>query len=58
MPTAKGSTLGGAVLVIIGTLFIMDLNFGISLEWVGSWWPLFLVLAGVYLILKARKDAE
>ncbi len=58
IPTAKGSTLGGAVLVIIGTLFIMDLNFGISLEWVGNWWPLFLVLGGVYLILKARKDAK
>jgi len=58
MPSTKGSTLGGAVLVIIGILFIMDLNFGISLEWVGNWWPLFLVLAGVYLILKARKDAE
>ncbi len=58
MPTAKGSMLGGAVLVIVGILFFMDLNFGISLEWIEKAWPLIIVLVGVYLIYKARKDAE
>ena len=58
MPTTKGSMLGGGVLVIIGILFIMDLNFSVSMEWVGNWWPLLLVLVGVNLIYKARKNAD
>ena len=58
MPTTKGSMLGGAVLVILGILFIMDLNFDVSMEWVENWWPLILVLVGVNLIFKARKKAD
>ena len=58
MPTTKGSMLGGAVLVILGVLFIMDLNFDVSMQWVENWWPLILVLVGVNLIYKARKNAK
>lgn len=58
MPTTKGSMLGGAVLIIIGILFIMDLNFDVSMQWVENWWPLILVLVGVNLIFKARKNAD
>jgi len=58
MPTTKGSMLGGAVLIIIGILFIMDLNFDVSMQWVENWWPLILVLVGVNLIFKARKKAD
>jgi hypothetical protein len=58
MPTTKGSMLGGGVLVILGILFIMDLNFDVSMEWVENWWPMILVLVGVYLIFKARKNAD
>jgi hypothetical protein len=58
MPTTKGSLLGGAVLIIIGILFIMDLNFGFSMDWIKNWWPLILVLEGANLVYKARKKAE
>ena len=58
MPTTKGSMLGGGVLVILGILFIMDLNFDVSMQWVENWWPLILVLVGVNLIFKARKNAD
>jgi len=58
MPSTKGSMLGGAVLVILGVLFIMDLNFDVSMQWVENWWPLILVLVGVNLIYKARKNAD
>lgn len=58
MPTTKGSMMGGSVLVVLGTLFILDLNFGISMEWIENWWPLILVLVGVNLIYKARKNAD
>ena len=50
--------LGGGVLVILGILFIMDLNFDVSMQWVENWWPLILVLVGVNLIFKARKNAD
>ena len=58
IPSAKGSLLGGVVLVLVGILFILDLNFDISLEWIQTWWPLILILAGVNLVYKARKNAD
>lgn len=58
MPTSKGSMLGGAVLILVGVLFILDLNFDISMQWVENWWPLILILVGVNLVYKARKNAD
>jgi hypothetical protein len=58
MPTTKGSMLGGGILILVGVLFILDLNFDVSMEWVENWWPMILVLVGVYLIFKARKNAD
>ena len=59
-PTAggRGSVPAGVILVVLGTLFILDLNFGVSLEWIENWWPLALVAGGGWLILKGRnKDS-
>ncbi|MDX2473829.1 MAG: DUF5668 domain-containing protein, partial [Candidatus Krumholzibacteria bacterium] len=58
MPTAGGSMFGGVVLVIIGVLFILDLNFDISLSWIKDWWPVLLVAFGGNLIYQARRKAE
>ncbi len=58
MPTTKGSMLGGAILILIGLLFILDLNFDVSMAWVENWWPLILILIGVNLVLKARKRSD
>ena len=58
IPTSRGSMLGGAVLILIGVLFILDLNFDISMQWIENWWPLILVLVGVNLVYKARKNAD
>jgi TM2 domain-containing membrane protein YozV len=58
MPTTKGSMLGGGILILVGVLFILDLNFNVSMEWVENWWPLILVLVGVNLVLKARKKSD
>ncbi len=58
MPTSGGSMFGGVVLVIIGVLFIMDLNFDISLSWIKDWWPILLVAFGGNLIYQARRKAE
>jgi hypothetical protein len=57
-PGAGGSIAGGVVLVVLGMLFFLDLQFGISMEWIEDWWPLGLVGLGVYLIAKAVKNKQ
>ncbi len=58
MPTAGGSLFGGVVLVLFGVLFILDLNFDVSLSWIKDWWPVLLIAFGGNLIYKARQKAE
>ncbi len=57
LPKAGGSMFGGVVLVVIGVLFILDLNFDVSLSWIKDWWPLMLIAFGGNLIYKARQKA-
>jgi len=58
MPSTGGSILGGVVLIVLGLLFILDLNFDVSMEWVEGWWPLIFILAGGYLVFKARQKSD
>lgn len=58
VPGAKGSMPAGVILVIIGTLAILDMNTDFTLEWLEDWWPLGLVVGGLWLILKARRQAK
>nr|MEE4266420.1 hypothetical protein [Candidatus Krumholzibacteria bacterium] len=53
----KGSMPAGIALVVIGTLIVLDLNFGVSLSWLKDWWPLGLIGLGGWLILKARRES-
>ena len=53
VPGTGGSIFGGILLIAIGLLFFLDLKFGISMEWIGEWWPLILVGGGVYLVMAA-----
>ncbi len=46
----------GVVLVVIGVLVTLDLNFNVSLDWLEDWWPLGLVLAGGWVIYRSRQD--
>ena len=54
MPGLKGSTPLGVVLIAAGTLFFMDRKLGMDMEWLEEWWPIALVIGGVWLIYKAR----
>ncbi len=56
LPGMAGSTVGGVVLVLIGTLLFLNTMFDISLVWLEDWWPLALIIGGVYLIYKDAKD--
>ncbi len=58
MPSSVGSVPVGVVLVVIGVLVILDLNFNVSLQWLENWWPLFLVGFGGWLIVKGRQGAK
>lgn len=53
VPGTGGSIFGGALLVVIGLLFFLDLNFGVSMSWLKDWWPMGLVAGGLYLIFAA-----
>ena len=56
-PGARGSLPAGIALIIVGALFLLDLNTDISLDWIEDWWPLLLVGGGVWMILKSRRQA-
>jgi hypothetical protein len=47
---------GGVMLILIGMLTLLNLRFGISMEWLNRWWPAALVLMGLYLVIRAVKD--
>ena len=53
-----GSMPVGLILVVVGVLIMLDLNFGVSLEWLENWWPLLLVGFGGWLMFKARQKGE
>lgn len=55
-PGLRGSLVGGAILIVVGLLLLARTLFGVSLEWLGDWWPVAIVLFGGYLIFKARQE--
>jgi hypothetical protein len=46
----------GVGLILVGLLTLLNLRFGLSLAWLEHWWPLGLVLLGIYLVVRAVKD--
>ncbi|RKZ14316.1 hypothetical protein DRQ50_09135 [bacterium] len=58
VPGTRGSVPVGIFMVVMGSLFLLDLNTDLSMAWLKDWWPLVLVGGGVWMILKARHKAE
>ncbi len=58
MPNLKGSLPIGILLMVLGSLIILDLNYGVSMEWIEDWWPLTLVGFGGWLVFKGRKKGD
>jgi len=50
-----GSLVGGVLLVVLGVVFFMNTMFGVSLEWLGRWWPIAFVAGGAWLIYLDRQ---
>lgn len=53
LPGAHGSLLGGTLMIIAGVLALAHTRFGMPLEWIERWWPMALVLMGVYLLCQS-----
>jgi hypothetical protein len=53
-----GSLVGGAVLILVGIIMLMNTRFDISMAWLEEWWPLGIVALGGYLIYKARVNGR
>jgi hypothetical protein len=49
----RGRLVGGAVLVALGIVFLVDELFDVQL--LGTLWPLALVALGAYLLMDGRK---
>lgn len=56
MPAMGGSIVGGAIMAIFGALALSNTQFGMSLDWLGNWWPAFPLALGVYLMARGFKD--
>lgn len=55
MPKPRGSMFTGGILIAVGLLFLLDLNFDVPLDWLADWWPLILVLIGGRMIWQSRR---
>ncbi len=48
-----GSLFGGLALIVLGALALGYTRFNLSLAWLEHWWPLALVILGVYMVVRS-----
>lgn len=53
LPSMGGSIVGGSVLIAAGFLLLLHTRWGVRLDWIADWWPVFPMLFGAYLVGKA-----
>ena len=58
MPGMGGSVLGGAILIAAGFVVLLHTRWGLRLDWLGEWWPVFPMLFGAYLVFKAFRERK
>lgn len=46
-----GSLMGGLLLVVFGGLLFAHTRYDYSLDWLADWWPMALVIYGIYLMV-------
>jgi len=56
MPATGGSLVGGTLLTAFGLLALSNTALGFSLLWLESWWPVFPLALGIYLITASLKE--
>lgn len=58
LPSFGGSIAGGAALLVVGFLLLLNTRFGLSLDWIEEWWPLAPMALGAYLLIKALQERK
>jgi len=56
VPAMGGSIVGGVVLVLFGVIALSNTLFGMSLQWIEAWWPVFPIALGAYLLVRGVLD--
>lgn len=46
-----GSLMGGLLLTVVGALLFAHTRYDYSLDWLEDWWPIALVIYGIYLMV-------
>jgi hypothetical protein len=57
-PKMGGSMVGGALLLLVGVVAISNTMFGISLDWIETWWPVLPIALGAYLFYRGIQDYQ
>jgi len=58
LPKMGGSIVGGAILLLFGAIAMSNTVFGISLDWIETWWPVFPIALGAYLLFRGVQDYQ
>ncbi len=58
MPSFSGNRPVGVLLMVVGILIFLDLNFGVSLAWLEDFWPVGMVAFGGWLVFKGRQGKD
>lgn len=56
LPGFGGSLAGGAALMALGAILLSNTLFGLSLDWIESWWPVAPIVVGAWLFAKALQE--
>ena len=49
-PALAGSIPGGLAIAVVGGVLLSHTRFRMPLDWLNEWWPVALILFGVYLV--------
>jgi hypothetical protein len=57
-PGLRGSIFGGSALIVVGFILLLNTRFGVSLDWIGEWWPVAPMILGAYLLGRAVQERQ
>lgn len=55
---SRGEPVGAIVLIVVGLLFLLSTLGWLNFDWIARGWPLLLLLAGVWLLIRRARSAK
>jgi TM2 domain-containing membrane protein YozV len=52
-PALQGSIPGGLAILAAGGVLLSHTRFGLPLDWLNEWWPVALIVFGIYLVARS-----